>query len=335
MQRTKIDWCDYTWNVVTGCTKVSQGCAHCFAEGIAHRFWGERKFTDVQCHNDRLDQPLHVKKPGRVFVNSMSDLFHPDVPDEFITEVFIRMYESKDLTFIILTKRPERMLSWIRSDIADGTDPNNPLDASQPLPNVWLGVSVEDQKTADERIPLLLQTPAAVRFVSVEPMLGAVDLTRYLAPSMQINADDKLAPETAKALIEMGKLAYRQYAEPSLDWVICGGESGPNARPMHPDWAWSLRDQCIAANTPLFFKQWGEWSAIREFPTFQKWVQKAQTWLSAGDICMDATGKVCRIGGDFETAQYPITIMRKVGKKNAGSLLDGKVWNQYPEAPHA
>jgi protein gp37 len=249
MNKTDISWASYVWNPVTGCTKVSQGCAHCYAEGIAKRFWGERKFTDVICHEDRLDQPLHIKKAGRVFVNSMSDLFHKDVPDEFINQVFAYMRAAEKHTFIILTKRPERMKEYLQA-------PNRSQEIQKyftamrfsgyiptpdsidyvplkdyPLDNVWLGVSVEDQKTADERIPLLLQTPVAVRFVSYEPALERVDINIYLD----------------QYLTSVGRR--------EIDWVIMGCESGPNRRLMNIEWARHMRNQCQSANVPYFLKQ--------------------------------------------------------------------------------
>ncbi len=277
MGKTKIEWCDEVWNPVTGCTKVSEGCRNCYAERIAKRFWGERPFSAVQCHADRLDAPLHWRKPHRVFVNSMSDLFHPDVPDRFIGWVFSRMGMAKNHTFMSLTKRPERMKDFLRG-----------LPA---LKNVWLGVSVENQQTADERIPLLLETPAAVRFVSIEPMLGPVDIgmsiascdccdrwssrwvktNRVIRPDIrgfssaiafpgiyraQSNRHGALSVETPGVLLGIKPREFE--ALPKLDWVICGGESGTGARPMHPDWARSVRDQCQGAQVPFFFKGWGK-----------------------------------------------------------------------------
>jgi protein gp37 len=223
---TAIEWTDATWNPVTGCTKVSLGCAHCYAERITERF-GRQKFTDVVLHPERLDIPLRWKKPRRVFVNSMSDLFHEDAPDEFIGKVWEVMEEASAHTFQILTKRAGRMHMWVDEK------------AHAYLPNVWLGVSVEDQERADERIPLLVDTPAAVRFVSCEPMLGPVDIRESLTVDWRGNNQE--APDGL----------------PALDWVIVGGESGPGARPMQPEWARSIRDQCVAAGVPFFFKQWG------------------------------------------------------------------------------
>jgi protein gp37 len=197
---TNIEWTDATWNPVTGCTKVSAGCKNCYAEGVAHRFWttqygGARKFTDVRTHADRLDEPLRSRKPRRVFVNSMSDLFHDSVPDAFIDQVFAVMALAPRHTFQVLTKRPARMLAYCRtlgrhhetdrvSLTAKARDGENGfrwiLGANGwHLPNVWLGVSCENQATADERIPLLLQTPAAVRFLSCEPLLGPIDLAGW------------------------------------------------------------------------------------------------------------------------------------------------------------
>lgn len=229
MAKTSIEWATDVWNPVTGCAKVSAGCKNCYAEKIAKRFWGDRKFTDVQCHPERLKDPLHWKKPRRVFVNSMSDLFHPDVPERFIDDVFRVMANTKH-TYMILTKRPDRMKRyiWNRSKY--------PSDGRAMLPNVWLGVSAENQQAADERIPSLIQTSAAVRFVSVEPMLEAVDLRRGIY-SMPPDGDP------------------RGTSIEGIDWVICGCESGQNARPFDMDWARSLRDQCQNAGVPFFFKQ--------------------------------------------------------------------------------
>src|SRR3972149_4562828 len=268
MTKTSIEWADEVWNPVTGCTKVSQGCKNCYAERIANRFWGERKFTDLQMHPERLEDPLHWKKPRRVFVNSMSDLFHVDVDHEFISDVFRIMERAISHTFMVLTKRPKEMLHWF-----------NTYNAENPLPNVWLGVSAEDQNTTDERIPDLLRTPAAVRFVSCEPLLGPVNLSPWIDWRLShIDSPQK------------------------LDWIICGGESGPNARPMNPDWARSLRDQCVAAEVPFFFKQFGEW-----YPSPYQ-------------------GK----NTDHDGHEYDKgTDTVRLGKKAAGRLLDGREWEEW------
>jgi protein gp37 len=250
--KTGIAWTNATWNPVTGCTKVSQGCKHCYAE----REWGRlsanpkattyygREFTDIQCHPDRLTEgPVRWRKPRMIFVNSMSDLFHEKVPFEFIDEVFEVINCSPMHTFQILTKRPERMLEYFqRSEIAWAVD-DGPLD------NVWLGVSVEDQVTADERIPLLLQTPAAVRWVSAEPLLNKIDLTHLeLDPFNYYNALTGDTIMLDRTIIPM---------ENTLSWVVAGGESGNSARALDARHLYALVSQCKDAGTPIFVKQLG------------------------------------------------------------------------------
>jgi len=237
------------WNPVTGCTKVSQGCKHCYAEGIANRRlphggFTARPFTEVWHHPERLGLPLTWRKPQRVFVNSMSDLFHEDVRTEFIDAVFAVMARGHQHhhTFMVLTKRAARMREYL-------TDPDRKwkvmlagasiplcamMDIPWPLPNVWLGVSIEDQATADERIPLLLETPAALRWVSAEPLLEEVTIFSLDGP-----VD---VPEGMRS---------------PLDWIVVGGESGPGARPFDVEWARSTVRQCKAAGVPVFVKQLG------------------------------------------------------------------------------
>lgn len=246
MTKTTIEWADEVWNPVTGCSKVSQGCKNCYAERIAERFWGERKFTDVQLHPERLESPRRWKKPRRVFVNSMSDLFHEKLDMQQILVVFYRMALYDRHTFIVLTKRPQRMIEFFefwKEHIIRMKEAGYAYFAP-PLRNVWLGVSVENQ-SADERIQLLLQTPAAVRFVSVEPMLEDIYLMDWLKPDYaSIQNQAEWGP------VDPNDSRYR-----SIDWVICGCESGPGARPFSMDWARGLRDQCQAAGVPFFFKQ--------------------------------------------------------------------------------
>lgn len=263
---TKIEWCmnpDGTlgevWNPVTGCTKVSQGCKNCYAERIYERFHPGQKFSDVHIIPGRLDIPLRWKRPRRVFVNSMSDLFHEDVPELFIYEIFAVMASTWKHNYIILTKRPNKMLDFcsrIRyiktEELKHLTAPSCSLSPYSindpvPLPNVWLGVSVEDQETADERIPLLLQTPAAKRIVSCEPLLGPVDLAEWIS-LWGCGCD----------------------GSGTIDWVIVGGESGPGARPMRLEWAESLVTQCQNVGIPVFVKQLGGFpdkrNRIEEWP---------------------------------------------------------------------
>jgi protein gp37 len=242
---------------VTGCTKVSIGCKFCYAERITER-WGQ-KFTEIKLHPDRLDQPLRWRRPRRIFVNSMSDLFHESIPPIFIRLVWDRMAKCPQHTFQILTKRAQLMYKTLAG--------NTLFCLVDPLPNVWLGVSVENQEQADKRIPLLLETPAAVRFLSVEPLLGPVDLRHHLGL-----ARDRYEAE-----------AYSTYGTPhggKISWVIVGGESaGPGGRALverewyvGPDdlthsrwkpktealkWVREIRDQCVAAGVPFLLKQWG------------------------------------------------------------------------------
>ncbi len=297
---SRIEWTDVTWNPVRGCSRVSEGCRNCYAERMAARFAGpgdpfegfaRRKNQPnppgalpgrlsggwtgrVELIPSKLDEPLRWRKPRRVFVNSMSDLFHEALSNEDIERVFAGIALAQRHTFQVLTKRPERMLDWFRTGVpgletreqevalaaahagsiawdSRGSDKwayspgcgdvsNRRPWPGWPLPNVWLGVSVEDQATADERIPLLLQTPAAVRFCSYEPALGPVDFTEWL-----YRCDgDCSRPEAP-------------HDEPILDQIIVGGESGPGARPCDLAWVRSVRDQCREAGVRLFYKQGG------------------------------------------------------------------------------
>jgi protein gp37 len=273
--KSAIEWTDATWNPVRGCTKVSAGCKNCYAERFAERFRGvpghafEQGF-DVRLVPDALDLPLRWKKPRRVFVNSMSDLFHEDVPFHYVDQVFGVMAACRygrdggpGHTFQILTKRAERMKTYLSTDrrrawafagarIGGGEDPDPMFDqidlGPQALPNVWLGVSVEDQAAADERIPELLATKAAVRFLSCEPLLGPVDLRRVGGDTDSLDPDDTGHESGGPAGWISG---------PAIDWVIVGGESGSRARAMEEAWARSIVEQCRAASVPVFVKQMG------------------------------------------------------------------------------
>lgn len=310
--KTGIEWTDATWNPVTGCTKVSPGCDNCYAETFSERFRGtpghyfEGGF-DIQLRPDKLDQPLRWKKPRRIFVNSMSDLFHKDVPDEYILGVFGVMAQATQHTFQILTKRHARMQSLL------GRWAREVPWLANPLPNVWLGVSVEDQKWADIRIPALVLTPAKVRFISAEPLLGPIDIGPWIPGKC-----------TCTGLPNHGPIPVHWRGCPTLtykalDWVIVGGESGHNARPMHPEWATSLRDQCIEAQVPFLFKQWGEWAPG----------------------ILDFGRRTGTVGIGFRSEPYDggryageLASMTRVGKKAAGRELDGRTWDEFPEGVH-
>jgi len=277
---SKIPWTDESWNPVTGCTKIAAGCKNCYAESMAKRFWGKRKFTDVQCHEDRLDIPLHWRKPRKIFVCSMSDLFHEDVPFEIIDQIHAVIALCPQHTFQILTKRIERateyymtrtaiddscrvdrmpqwynvLTGWLDEGhkgylgrnwdecekAAEQTDFNNELP-----PNLWLGTSISTQADADKNIPILLKIPAAVRFLSLEPMLESICLSNY-----------------------------------KIDQVIIGCESGPKRRPCKLEWIEDAVEQCVAASVPVFVKQleiggkvsknpkeWPAWVRRQEYPS--------------------------------------------------------------------
>lgn len=294
---SKIEWTDETWNPVTGCTPISGGCQNCYAKRMSNRLKGRCGYDadnpfKVTLHPDKLDQPLRWKKPRMIFVCSMGDLFHEDVPDQIIGQVWHYATMAKQHTYLFLTKRPDRMKD-IFTRIAN-TYPNQ-----YPAPNIWLGATCENQARADERIPILLQIPAAVRFVSVEPMLGPVDLTRIdIGGNVWINS----LTGDCKSYHPYGGMWKTSESKNKLDWVICGGETGPGARPMHPDWVRSLRDQCVTAGVPFFFKSWGDW-----YP--------------------DGKGLY-----HAPSAIFGDTVVHKLGKKAAGRLLDGQEWNQYPGA---
>ncbi|GAA1065283.1 DUF5131 family protein [Streptomyces asiaticus] len=291
---TGIEWTDATWNVVTGCDKVSPGCDRCYAETFAERWRGipghhfENGF-DITLRPERLDLPFRWKKPKRVFVNSMSDLFHKDIPDEYIAQVFAVMARTPQHTYQILTKRHGRMRSLVGSLIDGGQslieaapDEETALalyDTVWPLPNVWLGVSVEDQKRADLRIPALVDTAAAVRFLSCEPLLGPVDLTRWLRPVPgcgHVDSDDGTCGHPDAFTPECHRWAdcpvrNRLTDWHGPDWVIVGGESGRGARPMRPEWAAEIVHQCQISGVAMFVKQlgscWGkQHKDIDQFP---------------------------------------------------------------------
>ena len=329
---TKIEWSDATWNPVLGCDKISPGCKNCYAirtawrlqhnpnpkvakafEGLTVLQGGQPNWTGrINFMEERLLEPIRWREPRRIFVNSQSDLFHDGVSFEQIQKIWDVMAACIEHghTFQVLTKRPERMLEFTRW--MAGQDH---VSIAEWPRNVWLGVSCENQQTADERIPLLLQTPAAVRWVSAEPLLGPLDLRLgdkgCNHPHLD-GIDTRNDPgKVWRCQMCKGAYVFRQTSPnthddfPALNWVVAGGESGPSARLMHPDWARSLRDQCHAAGVPFFFKQWGE-------------------WIGAGQ-------EVERTVPDREYHRWPNgTISSRIGKKAAGRLLDGKEWNQYP-----
>jgi protein gp37 len=352
-----------TGKVGVHCERVSPACQNCYAATFNRRNLPShgtgldftrpnRDLVEIFVDEDMLMQPLRWKSTRRIFVCSQTDLFGEFVTDDMIDRVFAVMALCPQHTFQVLTKRPERMLKWTqgiddndggwidgecyRDSLIDGeaqniycklhqaADPSEWLAVHLPLPNVWLGVTAENQEWADKRIPLLLQTQAAKRFVSVEPMLGPVVLRQYLTPRtlyvcQRCGEEFGDGEECPSGCLKAQGDPNGDCGDTVLDWVICGGESGHGARPMHPDWARSLRDQCVQAGVPFFFKQWGEWA-------------------SSGPHNMDAvispTGivpqrsQVLLGDGVKEGAR---TLITRVGKHAAGRLLDGVEWSQFPE----
>jgi len=396
MNKSKIEWTEVTWNPVTGCTPISPGCENCYAKRMATRLRGRCGYPKddpfrVTLHPERLNEPLSWKKPRRVFVCSMGDLFHDDVDGGFLCRVFDTIMAAEQHIFLVLTKRPKRMRDFFKRCI-HGT-----------ISNLWVGVTVENQEAANKRIPLLLQTPAAVHFVSCEPLLGPVDLRPWLkryyhggVPGLRVGdmllppsvtgkstllkyaqEIDPSGPQRADKVylttdLEAAKLfafaypcghVYRavpalpleddpdckepgiSYQTPAaivvppdtpvIDWVIVGGETGPNARPCNPNWVRSLRDQCQDAGTSFFFKSWGEWAPCKPMVVDQanriekglplpKQYVVLETGLSEEDMKHDRGIRAAITG------RVGIT-MAKVGKRHAGRLLDGREWSEYPE----
>jgi protein gp37 len=329
---TAIEWTDATWNPVRGCTRVSEGCRNCYAEGVAARFSGPGQpfegFADRARTGSKwtgkmalvpgmLTQPLRWQKPRRIFVNSMSDLFHEALPDEAIDEVFSVMGQADDRglghTFQILTKRSARMRLYMETRARAAWNRARLRPDAWPARNIHLGVSVENQAAADERIPDLLAASARVRFLSCEPLLGPVYL-RFVHDA-----------ETGEC-IKGGFPMFGPKPTNRLHWVIAGGESGPGARPMHPDWARSLREQCAAAGVPFFFKQWGEWKASldreKDDPDWR--ADYSNDFVNRGRSRWLNLAGGCGFHGDR------FHVMGRVGKKAAGRLLDGREHSEVP-----
>jgi protein gp37 len=398
---TKIEWTDATWNPITGCSLASPGCTNCYAmllagtrlsthksrEGLTRLSGGRPKWTgEVRFNEDWLDEPLRWKRPRRVFVCAHGDLFHENIPDEWIDRVFAVMALAPQHTFQVLTKRAARMREYLtnfdwarvvescrneyRSSIVARHSINTLMrhfrlcepfsydrDASAyPLPNVWLGVSVEDRARRD-RIVDLAQTPAAVRWVSAEPLLDGVTLTDI---PLSEGPDEHGVEWLFNALT--GEQYFRgddgfSYngdgpAMEPIDWLVVGGESGPGARPMHPSWAIDLRDQCVGTDVRFFFKQWGDWAPVSvldddamEALYHPRPVTKpmASRRCRVDQLVMQASGrqfpidKWSRLQGErpamgdfaFAAGSGAMTFMR-CGKKVAGRLLSGREWNEVP-----
>lgn len=362
---TKIEWTDATWNPITGCSVTSPGCKHCYAMLLAGTrlrghpsragltvdtkagpVWtGEVRFNEAW-----LDQPLRWKRPRMIFVCAHGDLFHEDVPDAWIDRVFAVMALCPQHIFQVLTKRADRMREYLADRrsaarilghsflIEGGVKPS--LNTPWPLPNVWLGVSVEDQARADQRIPDLLATPAAMRWLSCEPLLGPVDLTSVKAPRYRDEPEDDLEIDWRFDALTVGDHYWFDgedgqpgdcgdgpYRDHRIDWVVAGGESGLAARPTHTAWVRALRDQCASATLlgdpapiPFFFKQWGEWLPEGQFD-----VTRFQ-WAPGNDGRVHWWQPEPEVGTHLQDAHCSV----RVGKKVAGRTLDYVQHDGFP-----
>lgn len=381
-ESSRIEWTDATWNPITGCSVVSPGCTNCYAMRLAgtrlkHHPSRAGLTVDtkagpvwngqVRFNAEWLDQPLRWKTPRRIFVCAHGDLFHEDVPLDWIVLVYgtaIAAVHLRGHTFQILTKRSARAREVLNSDAfwdlvndyasAEVMDRVDPLDRrsddaratldyygpENPPPGIWLGVSAEDQPRADERIPDLVATPAAVRFVSLEPLLGPIDLT---ALDIRGEAEmDALAPCAWTSVIDQWRGTSDTWEEDFLDWfnlsrmptaadgnihptldlVIVGGENGP--RPTHPDWVRLLRDQCAATETAFFFKQWGSWATKHDRD------RDDPDWRDTADVAQWPNSRWLNLAGGHGFHGERVVRVQQVGKKSAGRLLDGVEHNAMP-----
>lgn len=329
---TKISWCDSTFNPWIGCTKVSPGCANCYAEAMMHRWgkdiWGPgkpRQRTSAANWKQPLKWEAEAARTGirrKVFCGSLCDWLDPEIPIEWLADLLDLIRRTPHLDWLLLTKRPELyqnrlevLLAWLEDGGLSRSDKWPGLltlvanmtgswggPTRYRLPNVWIGATVENQEMADKRIPELLKIPARVRFLSCEPLLGPINLNEPMPGPIV----DGIYPPW--------------YIQSGIDWVICGGESGPRARPMHPDWARSLRDQCKAAGVPFFFKQWGEWAPVEAIDGS---LEGKEAWISLDGEVSDGS-EVDFFGGDVQVI--------RVGKAHAGHLLDGVEHHEFPRA---
>lgn len=332
------------------CERVSEAFRNCYAATFNRRSLpvhgtgldftrDNREKVEMFVDEDLLPAPLRWKRPRRIFVCSQTDLFGEFVPEEMIDRVFAVMALCPQHTFQVLTKRPERMLQYATTGFGRLADeivrfrssrgdngvvcpvPWLPPGAAWwPLPHVWLGVTAENQERADERIPLLLRTPAAVRFLSAEPLLGPLDLSVTPPPHGSIPINGATMADIRGCLPKWQTSPMRAKLRSGLDWVITGGESGPGARPSHPDWFRSLRDQCVAAGVPFFHKQNGEWFPAPMWNPRRPPNQQLALYPDGSFVDDDANP-------DIVGAQRMI----RVGKAAAGRTLDGQEWSQFPE----
>lgn len=338
MGKTKIEWSERSWNPIVGCSKVSEGCRSCYAIPMARRIVamggakgaydgtvtmdGAPNWTGVlRLIEDRLGQPKQWRKPGRIFVNSMSDLFHESLSDEQILRVFqVMLHDAPHHIYQVLTKRPERMAQFLRGHCGLGLPEKIPG-------HIWLGASIEDQKSAGLRLPHLrtCKRYAEVIWVSAEPLLDSTSLAEGLGvmPVTTLALSGHTGGPVGGPSVHWEKNG----GECVISWVVVGGESGAGARGMHHEWAQDIRDQCVAAGVPFFFKQWGEWKPSQQIPewsgrgseeTPRELRSKRDGWVHPG-------GDVRKVNG------LCVAHVIRLGKGKAGRELDGRTWDEYPE----
>ncbi|RMC33767.1 DUF5131 family protein [Paracoccus alkanivorans] len=331
-ENSKIEWTHHTFNPWIGCQKVGPGCDHCYAEAMMDTRYGrvewgphgERKCTSQANWRKPLAWDRAAAAAGerkRVFCASLADVFDNAVPTEWRRDLWELIVQTPNLDWMLLTKRPGNIANMLPV----------PFDFERLYPNVWLGCTVTDQAEADRDIPKLLAVPAAVRFLSMEPLLGQVDLRHWIGVqpilpgvSTHLSTDGYERQDIGGGIID------------GLDLVIVGGESGPGARPIHPAWARSLRDQCQAASVAFHFKQWGEWAPGDAFgmtqdrPITDRW-GNVSDWMRRYVVCGD--DRADRLTAHSFTG-HSTNLVYKVGKKRAGRLLDGRTWDEMPEVRH-
>ena len=338
MKNTAIEWADHTFNPWVGCTKVSPACDHCYAENLmSSRMhvvqWGTgqpRKRTSARTWNDPLRWNAEAERLGvryRVFCASLADVFDNEVPLQWRQDLFELIGRTLHLDWLLLTKRIGNAKTMM-ADALSAFPSANRDGMIWPLPNVWLGATICDQTEADRDVPKLLDTPAARRFVSLEPLLGPVNLNgigRYTSGWRNIDALRGIDTHGHLAMSpsQCSSMVSSVIGAPKLDWVIVGGESGAHARPMHPEWVRALRDQCVDAGVPFLFKQHGEWLATEFCDDDMAMIPSKKTVYVCRDGSFhDGSNGVNFFGGDQETAW--------VGKKGAGRVLDGRTWDEVP-----
>ena len=326
---TKIEWAEESLNIVTGCTKASEGCKNCYAEKMAKRLkaMGRPEYQlatdkngwtgEIGFVEERLNTPKKWRKPRRVFLNSMSDTFHEKVGGADIWRMLNMIWSNPKHTFIVVTKRAELAKIAINHFCDTFRD-------SKPIPNLWLLVSVENQKAADERIPYLLQTNAVVRGLSMEPLLERIEISSdYLYP-MQCVLHDGYDPFYKKIGSSWSCPSCGDGGNPKdgrLDWVIVGGESGSGARPMHRDCVREIRDICVQAGIPFFFKQWGAWAPCYEI---------ADGWTCLSEVDGNDIKRRIPNSAQIIENEWDGSLMVRIGKKRAGRMLDNREWDEVP-----